>query len=311
MLTPDLPVTNKPLAPTGMRTSGARRRSNRAQIVALLAAMGALLGYCGWIVAGWDGIAWSVIGGTVGLVLLRRVPVDMFLKAMRARPLLPGEAPGLQVSFVFLCRRAGLSPIPCLYHIDETLPLAFGLGAGEAAAIVVADSLLAGLTQRELCAILAHEIVHLRNGDILLQQLGLVLGWLTRVLSQLGFFLVLVGLAMHVFSLGESPLFSLLVLATAPIGVGLLRLALSRAREAEADLEAAELTGDPAALASALVKLRRWQERLLRQWFPTAHPLHLPTLFDDHPPTEERIRRLMGLSRRAGTGGFGGGPLHE
>ena len=110
---------------------------------------------------------------------------------------MPGEAPGLQVSFVFLCRRAGLSPIPRLYHIDEPLPLAFSLGAGAGAAIVVADSLVAGLTRRELCAILAHEIVHLRNGDILLQQLGLVLGWLTRVLSQLGFFLVLVGLAMQ------------------------------------------------------------------------------------------------------------------
>jgi len=311
MLTPDLPVTNKPLAPTRMRTSGARRRSNRAQIVALLAAMGALLAYCGWIIAGWDGIAWSVIGGAIGLVLVRRVPVDMFLKAMRARPLLPGEAPGAEAFVAALCRRAGLSPIPLLYHIDEVLPLAFSLGAGEAAVIVVADSLLAGLTRRELCAILAHEIVHLRNGDILLQQVGLVLGWLTRVLSQLGFFLVFVGLAMHVFSLGESPLFSLLVLATAPIGVGLLRLALSRAREAEADLEAAELTGDPAALASALVKLRRWQERLLRQWFPTAHPLHLPTLFDDHPPTEERIRRLMGVPQHKGTEGFGGGPLHE
>lgn len=149
MLTPDLPVTNKPLAPTGRRTSGARRRSNRSQIVALLAAMGALLAYCGWIIAGWDGIAWSVIGGTVGLVLLRRVPVDTFLKAMRARPLLPGEAP----------RRGGVC--------RGTLP------ARRAITNPVS-------TQRELCAILAHEIVHLRNGDILLQQVGLVFGWLTR-----------------------------------------------------------------------------------------------------------------------------------
>jgi heat shock protein HtpX len=98
-----------------------------------------------------------------------------------------------------------------------------------------------------------------------------VLGWSARVLSQLGFFLVLVGLAMHVFLLGEFPLLAPVVLATAPAGVGLLRLALSRAREAEADLEAAELTGDPAALASAPVKLRQWQQQCLRQIFPTAH----------------------------------------
>jgi hypothetical protein len=133
MLTPELPVTNKPLAPTGMRTSDARRRyRSQAQIVALLVAMGALLAYCGWIVAGWDGIVWSMIGGIVGLVLVRRMPAHMFLSAMRARPLLPGEAPGVQASFTTLCRRAGLSPIPLLYHIDEALPLAFSLGAGEA-----------------------------------------------------------------------------------------------------------------------------------------------------------------------------------
>lgn len=116
---------------------------------------------------------------------------------------------------------------------------------------------------------------------------------------------------MRVFSLAEFPLLALLVLAAAPTAVGLLRLALSRVREAEADLEAAELTGDPAGLAAALVKLRRWQERLLHQLSPTAHPLHLPTLFDDHPPTEERIRRLMDLPQRAGMGDFDDESLDE
>lgn len=77
---------------------------------------------------------------------------------------------------------------------------------------------------------------------------------------------------------------------------------MSRAREAEADLEAAELTGDPAGLTSALVKLRQWQERRLHRLFATAHSLHLPTLFDNHPPTEERIRGLMQLLQRDDVG---------
>ncbi len=75
-----------------------------------------------------------------------------------------------------------------------------------------------------------------------------------------------------------------------------LLLALSRVREAEADLDAAELTGDPAGLASALVKLRQWQESRLRQLLPTGRILRLPTLLTEHPPTEERIRRLNHLA---------------
>jgi hypothetical protein len=92
MGTPELPARNKPVPPNEAATNGARRRyRSLAQIVLLLSAMGALLALCGWIVAGWDGVAWSMFAGTVGLVLVRRVPADMFLNAMHARPLLPGE----------------------------------------------------------------------------------------------------------------------------------------------------------------------------------------------------------------------------
>lgn len=295
---PWISAPREPLAPTGIGGDGGRRRRNQLHIIALLAAMAALLGCCGWIVAGWDGILWSMLAGVIVLTLVRHLPVEAFLNGMRARPLLPGEAPRLQASFAALCRHAGLSPPPTLYHIDEALPLAFSLGEGENAAIVIADSLLIGLTPRELCGILAHEIIHLRNRDITLKQLGFVLGWLARVFSQVGIVFLFVGLLLHVFSLAEFPLLSLLVLATAPLAVNLLRLALSRAREAEADLEAAELTGDPAALAAALIRLRQWQEWWLRQVFPAGKVFHLPTLLADHPPTEERIRRLKQLAQQ-------------
>jgi heat shock protein HtpX len=265
-------------------------------IIFLLMSMGALLSLCGWIVAGWDGIVWSIFAGAVALALMRRVPVEVFLNSMNARPLQAKDALRLRAIFAALCQHAGLAPIPRLYCIEEAIPLAFSLGKGESAAVVVADSLLAGLTPRELSGILAHEIIHLRSGDITLKQLGFVLSWLTRMLSQLGFIFLFVGLLLHVFSLAEFPLLSLFVLAGAPLAVNLLQLALSRVREAEADLDAAELTGDPAGLASALVKLRQWQESLLRELFPTGRILHLPTLLTDHPPTEERIRRLNHLA---------------
>jgi heat shock protein HtpX len=289
-------MTNPSLLRSTLHTT--RRPGQRSQIVGLLCAMAALLGYCGWILAGSDGIFWSIIVGMLLLSAVRRFPIGVFLKGMRARPLLPAEAAGLNAAVTELCLRTGLSYVPRLYRIKEKLPLAFSIGRDRESAIVIADCLITTLPRAEFIGILAHEIAHLHGGDILLQQVGLVLTWLTRLVSQIGFIFVLFRFLMNERSVAEFPLLSLAVLAVAPTGVALLRLALSRARETEADMEAAKLTGDPAALASALEKLRQWQERRLRQLFPIGQPLHLPILFDDHPPTEERIRRLRELAQQ-------------
>jgi heat shock protein HtpX len=287
-----------PMLPHAAAERTRRRRRSRLHSVALLLAMAGLLGLCGWLVAGWQGVLWSVVGGAVAFGFVARTPVELLLAGMGARALSPEEAPGLLSMFAGLCRRAGLQQPPVLCHVDEGLPLAFSIGRNDDTAVVLDDTLLLGLSRRELGGILAHEIAHLRSGDILLKQIGFVLGWLTRVMSQLGVMLLIVGLLLRAFLAVRWPLLALLVLALAPIGVQLLQLALSRGREAEADLEAAELTGDPEGLAAALQKLRQWQERRLRRVFPTGRVFHLPTLLNDHPPTDERIRRLMHLARQ-------------
>ncbi len=193
------PDTREPVAKDAVSTDVVPRRPrNQAHIIFLLLAMGALLGFCGWIVAGGDGIVWSIFAGAVALALMRRVPVELFLNSMNARPLQAEDAPRLQAIFAALCQHAGLAPIPRLYRIEEAMPLAFSLDKGESAAVVIADSLLAGLTPRELCGILTHKVIHLRSGDITLKQLGFVLSWLTRVSSQLGFIFFFVGLLLHV-----------------------------------------------------------------------------------------------------------------
>jgi heat shock protein HtpX len=293
-----LPIWRAPMPPRDAAAERWRRRRNQAHTAALLLGIGALLAYCGWIVAGRSGLAWSLLAGVFCLVVVRQVPPDALLGAIKATPLPSNDVLRLGAPFSVLCRRAGLDPVPRLYRIDHQLPLAFSLGEGERAAVVVADCLIDGLDERELCGILAHEIVHLRNGDIMLMQLGLVLGWLTSAISRIGFLLIFLDLLMRALSLTEFPLLSLAVLAAAPIAVGLMRLALSRAREAEADLEAAELTGDPLGLASALDKLRQWQQQRLRRLSPMMRPLQLPKLLSDHPPTEERIRRLRAMGGR-------------
>jgi heat shock protein HtpX len=273
-----------------------RRRHSWRHSVLLLAAMAALLGYCGWIVAGWDGILWSLVGGAAMVLMLARVPPGVLLQALNAHLLARWEAPALYKILEGLCGSARIEQPPLLFRVFERGPLAFTIDGGSTAAIVLSQSLLDTMTGREIRGILAHEIIHLRNGDLALMRVAVVVGRLTGVLSQLAFMLVLLGFFLRIVSVRAFPMLPLLVLAAAPFGVNLLQLALSRTREAEADLEAAELTGDPHGLASALVKMRNQEQQIRRRWSPVALPLHLPPLLRDHPATEDRIRRLMAMA---------------
>jgi heat shock protein HtpX len=274
------------------------RHHPTARIVVLLLAIGLLFAYCGWIVAGLRGILWGLVVGTAVFAAIRRAPVDLCLAAMRAEPLWPGDVPGLDAGAATLCHKAGLSPPPRLYHIDADAPLAFSLGDGRSSAIVVDDAVLTGLTARERCGVLAHEIAHLSNGDLTLKALGFAIGWLVRILSQLGFLLILFGLLLRAFTAAELPLIQLAILWLAPVAVGFLRLAISRTLEEEADADAVELTGDPTGLATALEKLQRWDEERWHRLAPGRRVLHLPTLFNDHPPTAARITKLYEIARR-------------
>jgi heat shock protein HtpX len=274
-----------------------RRRQIRRHSALLLTAMAALLAYCGWIIGEWNGILWSLSAGAMMLMLARRVPPARLLHAIGARPVTRREAPQLYEILEALCREAGLDRVPHLCWVGERFPVALTVGADEATTIVLSEALIRGMTIGELRGILAHEIVHVRNGDIALMQLAMVVGQLTRMLSQIAFLLVFFSRFMRTVSAPSLPIAPLLVLAFAPIGVGLLQLALSRAREAEADLEAAELTGDPGGLASALIKLRHREQMLLRGRFEYAAVLRVPSLFRDHPATEERIQALLATSQ--------------
>ena len=218
-----------------------RRRHTRQHSALLLIAMAALLSYCGWIVAEWDGILWSLLAGAMMLVLARRVPPGLVLRAIGARPVARWQAPVLYEMLDALCRRAGLDRVPHLCWVGERFPVAFTIGGGEATTIALSEGLIRGMTGREIRGILAHEIAHVRNDDIALMQLAMVVGQLTRTLSQIAFLLVFLSLFMRTVSAPSFPIVPLLVLAVAPLGVGLLQLALSRTREGEADLEAAEL----------------------------------------------------------------------
>jgi heat shock protein HtpX len=274
-----------------------RRRRSRRHTVLLLVAMAALLAYCGWVVAGWEGAVWSIFASAVMLPAFRRIPSELVLRAIGARPVLPSEAPELYDLLDELCRRAGVAEPPRLCWVGERFPVAFTIGDSGRATIVLSQGLVSGLEEREVRGVLAHEIVHVRNRDIALMQLAMVVGRLVRVLAQIAIIAVFLSLFLRAAGAVALPLGSLLLLAVAPTGVGLLQLALSREREAEADLEAAELTGDPEGLASALAEIRRRERAALARRFPGARMLRMPALLRDHPATEERIRRLLQMAQ--------------
>lgn len=275
--------------------SARRRHRSRFHSALLLLAMAALLAYSGWIVADWQGVLWSLLASAAMLVMLRRMPPGVFLQALNAHALGQWEAPALYQILEDLCRIAGVEPSPLLCRVFGPAPVAFTIGGGNAATIVLSQPLLQTMSTREMRGILAHEIIHLRNGDLALMQLAVAVGRLTRVLSQIALLLVFLGLMLRAVSARAFPLLPLVALV-APLGVNLLQLALSRTREAEADLEAAELTGDPLGLASALIKMRDQERVLLRNRYPGIVLLRVPTLFRDHPATEERIHRLLAIA---------------
>jgi hypothetical protein len=107
-----------------------RRRRSRRHSLLLLIAMAALLAYCGEFVAGWEGILWSIIGGTAMLLMIRRMPPIVFLQALNARALARWEAPVLYEILDELCRSAGLEQAPLLCRVATRAPLALTIGRG-------------------------------------------------------------------------------------------------------------------------------------------------------------------------------------
>jgi heat shock protein HtpX len=172
---------------------------------------------------------------------------------------------------------------------------AFSVGDRDHAVIALTDGILRRLDLRELAGVLAHEISHIRNRDLWLMSLADLVGRLARVMTLLGLSLVIIGLPIWLGGGAQPPGLLILLLLFAPQLTVLLQLALSRAREFDADLDAAGLTGDPKGLISALAKLEHHQRGFWEQILMPGQRLPEPSLLRSHPPTEERIARLQAL----------------
>jgi len=269
--------------------------ANRVQSVLLLAAMGGFLALLGWLLWGADGMIVLIATGALLVLFTPTLTPHLLMRMYRARPLPRAHAATLHAALAELATRAGLGTVPTLYYVPSRMVNAFGVGRPDQAAIAVTDGLLRNLDARETIGVLAHEVSHIRSDDMWVMGLADMFSRLTGALSLFGQLLLVVNLPLVLFAAVRIDWFAILILILAPNISALAQLGLSRTREYDADLNAARLTGDPEGLARALLKIERVQGAWLSRLFFPGRRIPEPSLLRTHPPTAERIRRLMEL----------------
>ena len=259
------------------------------------------------------------VGGRQGMVvaLLIALGLNFFsywfsdklvLKMYNAREVDETSAPQFHRMIAELVRRAGL-PMPRVYVIDEAAPNAFATGRNpEHAAVAATTGIMQVLSANELRAVMAHELTHVAHRDILISTISATMA---GAISMLANFAMLFG-GRDSEGRPANPIAGLAVMLLAPLAASLIQLAISRAREFEADRGGAELSGDPRALASALEKIQAYargtpliaaERNPQTAQMMIVNPLHgggVASLFSTHPSTEERVARLLAMAGAAG-----------
>jgi heat shock protein HtpX len=284
------------LAPLDQAERRRHKFRNLFHSILLLGGIVGLLALCGWLLFGPDGLVGMALGAAIALAFSPTISPRMVLRLYRAREIAPHDLPEVLRILRLLAERAGLERAPRLYYVPSRMLNAFAVGSRDDAVIAVTDGMLRALDLRELTGVLAHEISHIRNRDLWLMGMADLAGRLTRLMTGFGLVLLIIGLPLWLSGAASMPWLLIPLLVFAPQITTLLQLALSRAREFDADLDAAGLTGDPGGLASALAKLERYQRGAWEQILMPGRRLPEPSVLRTHPPTSERLARLEALS---------------
>ncbi|MCE2942554.1 MAG: zinc metalloprotease HtpX [Gemmatimonadota bacterium] len=275
---------------------------NTLKVFVLLAGLTALFGAVGGAIGGQSGALVALGLAAVMNVVMYYGSSTMVLRAYRAQVVDASQAPGLYAMVDRLRQRAGL-PMPVVAIAPHEQPNAFATGRNpEHGVVCVTEGLLRIMSTPELEGVIAHELAHIKNRDMLLMTIAATIAGAISNLSQFGF--LLGGRSDD----GESnPMAGLLMMILGPLAAMLLQSAISRTREFKADAVGAEIAGSPEGLASALRTLERAAQRIPMQVSPAAasmaivNPLSafkgqaLVKLFSTHPPTEARVEALARL----------------
>src|SRR5438067_3037633 len=270
----------------------------------LLTALTLLLMFVGRVFGGQNGmliaLALAAVLNFVSYFYSDKIALAMY----RAKPVTREELPRVYQVVERLTQKIGI-PMPKIFVIPTDSPNAFATGRNpKHASVAVTQGILGLLSDEELEGVLAHELGHVRNRDILISSIAAtVAGAITYLAEIARWGMIFGGYERDRDSRGGGGFGALLMLLLAPVAAALIQLAVSRSREYQADETGAHFTGNPYALASALAKLDAYSKRLPLQATPsTAHlfivqpflGMSLGSLFSTHPPIAKRIERLTG-----------------
>ncbi len=275
----------------------------------LLAGLTALLLAIGGAIGGRSGLKFALIFAGIMNFVGYWFSDKIALSMSGAKPVSEGEAPDLYRMVRELCQRAGI-PLPRLYMIPSPTPNAFATGRNpEHSAIAVTSGIMNILSRDELEGVIAHELAHIKNRDILISSVAAVIaGAISQLAHMAQWAMFLGGMTRdrdedH----GSGMLGGLAMMIVGPIAAMLIQMAISRSREYQADAVGAQICGRPQSLANALLKLERGNQRLPMEVNPAQAQMYIvnpltaggiATLFSTHPPIPERVKRLQEFSLR-------------
>ncbi|HXG45322.1 MAG TPA: zinc metalloprotease HtpX [Gemmatimonadales bacterium] len=274
---------------------------NNLKTALLMAGLVALLMAAGQVLGGTSGLLWGSILGLAMNFGMYFYSDRLVLRMYGAQPVSEQDAPALYRMVDRLRQRAGL-PMPVVAVAPHEQPNAFATGRSPSRAVVcVTEGILRLLPAEEIEAVIAHELAHIKNRDMLITTIA---AGLAGMISNLPWLILFAG------GRGDDdrhPLAELVLMVLAPIAAMLIQLAVSRQREFEADRVGAEILGRPRSLASALSRLDAYARRIPMDVAPAAAPLAqvnplaahqgaVARLFSTHPPTAERVARLEAMA---------------
>jgi heat shock protein HtpX len=269
----------------------------------LLASLTALIVFIGGSLGGQSGMLIAFMFAVIMNFGAYWFSDKIVLRMYHARQVDPSEAPGLYQMVERLAQKSGL-PTPRVYVIPQDSPNAFATGRNpEHAVVAVTQGILRLMSDEELEGVLAHELGHVKNRDILISSIAATLAGAIMMLANMARWSAIFGGVSRDDDEGGGVFGLLFMMFLAPLAAVLIQMAISRTREYQADATAAEMTGSPYGLAHALEKLGKATKQIPMEANPsTAHmfivnPLSgrsMMKLFSTHPPLEERIRRLLG-----------------